>query len=164
MVFNFHFSRHLVDFSHCIEFKWWFALCNIRTKSCWTHIWNTQTGGKKNGSHFWIFYFIFLQCLWPKLERVELLYQTWVSLLIQDSEVMVFFFFLVMPFLCDCIKTEGPVCDSITVCNCKCSNVQSVVLGVMFVLIFSGNSALPLQLFVAGEVFPLVWEICAHVF
>lgn len=61
-----------------------------------------------------------------------------------------------MPFVCDCIQIKGPVCDLITVCKCKCSNVhlfKSVILSVMFVIIFSGNSALPLQLFVAGEVF-----------
>lgn len=64
-----------------------------------------------------------------------------------------------MPFVCDCIQIKGPVCDLITVFKCKCSNVhlfKSVILSVMFVIIFSGNSALPLQLFVVGEVFPLV--------
>lgn len=70
-----------------------------------------------------------------------------------------FLFYLIMPFVCDCIQIKGPVCDLITVCKCKCSNVhlfKSVILSVMFVIIFSGNSALPLQLFVVGEVFPLV--------
>lgn len=62
-----------------------------------------------------------------------------------------------MPFVCDCIQIKGPVCDLITVFKCKCANVhlfKSVILSVMFVIIFSGNSALPLQLFfVVGEVF-----------
>lgn len=43
---------------------------------------------------------------------------------------------------------------------------KSVLLSVMFVIIFSGNSALPLQLFVVGEVFfsTGLREICAQAF
>lgn len=68
-----------------------------------------------------------------------------------------FLFYLIMPLFCNCIENKGPVCDLITVCKCKCSNdhlFKSVILcSVMFVISFSGNSALPLQPVVVGEVF-----------
>lgn len=71
-----------------------------------------------------------------------------------------FLFYLIMALFCTCIQNKGPVCDSITVCKCKCSNdhlFKSVIrCSVMFVIIFSGSSALPLHLVVVGEVFPLV--------
>lgn len=82
-----------------------------------------------------------------------------------DCEVMVFFCTLIMPFVCDCIQIKGHVGDLITVCKCKYP-FKSVMLSVMFVIIFSGSSALPLQLFVVGAAFVCTGstKISAHKF
>lgn len=58
--------------------------------------------------------------------RLQLLYQTWKTLKTAGQWSHGFLFYLMMPFVCDCIHTRGPVCDLITVCKCKCSNVHFV--------------------------------------
>lgn len=69
-----------------------FSLCNIRTKSHWMH----KLRAKQMGS-FCPFYFIFLRCLWPEFNRLQLLCRTRETLLREDSEIVVSFSTLSCP-------------------------------------------------------------------
>lgn len=125
-----------------------FSLCNVRTKVIECTNWKRNTWVQPFTSFLLVL--VSLGCLWAEFERLKLLCWTW-----EDSDV-VSFSTLSCPFLCDCIQIKGPVFD------CKCSNVhlfKSVILRVMFVMIFSGKrSRCNFLLWVGGLIFHRFWQ------
>lgn len=97
-VLNFLLSRQLIR----DDLVWYHVI--VLTLNADFHCVTQQQQRSLNAQNKWVPLFLFfifhlnfiffLRCLWPEFERLKLLCWTWVTLLRQDSKVMVSFFYL----------------------------------------------------------------------